>query len=277
MKSSAVSSFPITLLLVYHTLQSCSASSDPVSNQIREALRSIQGWQKDDSEARLVTPSKFNRPFVTLTFAQSLDGKIATLRDNGVSSNFALSGKDSLVFTHALRSTHDGILIGGTTLEIDNPRLTNRMWGDKQPRPIVLDTHLTRIQALGNNCRLQNPIICCSSESAASLESLPQNVQILQCKCTSAGVLDIEDVLYQLWSNCGIRSLLVEGGAAVLSCFLEQDHLFDALCVTIAPKLLGTAGIGPTFPGKPKELGPDARFLTLGVDSVLISPYSGGR
>jgi riboflavin biosynthesis pyrimidine reductase len=174
---------------------------------------------------------------------------------------------------------------------VDNPRLNNRLWDQKlspeiklsrqeiiiiseeQPRPIVLDTDLAHIRALGEDCRLKDPIVCCSVEAASSLESLPLTVQILPCKCTPNGKLDIEDVLHQLWSKCGIRSLMVEGGAAVLSCFLERDHRFDAICVTVAPKLLGASGIGPSFEGVPKELGADSRFFSLGNDAVLLASY----
>ena len=57
-------------------------------------------------------------PFITLTFAQSLDGKIALYLDDlrsQTSSNFPISGSASLLLTHALRSVHDVILIGGRT------------------------------------------------------------------------------------------------------------------------------------------------------------------
>ena len=273
MKRKRYSAF--TLVVVFTYFSTAAASTDAV----REILSSIQGWQHERERLGQAADSpKTARPFVTLTYAQSLDGKIARIKDaasHETSSNFPLSGDESLVLTHALRSVHDGILIGGGTLRIDNPRLTNRLWEEgNQPRAVVLDTHLSHIQAVGKSCRLQNPIICCSAEAASSLESLPQSAQILTCQCDSDGNLDIRDVLHQLWAKCGIRSLMVEGGAGVLSSFLREPEWIDAMCVTIAPKLLGAAAIGPSFDGMPRDLTGNARFFILGTDALLLASTS---
>ena len=61
------------------------------------------------------------RPLVTLTFAQSLDAKIAG-RD---SQQLALSGRESMLMTHWLRSKHDAILIGIGTALNDDPQLNS--------------------------------------------------------------------------------------------------------------------------------------------------------
>jgi 2,5-diamino-6-(ribosylamino)-4(3H)-pyrimidinone 5'-phosphate reductase len=61
------------------------------------------------------------RPFITLTFAQSLDGKIAK-RDQQI----LISGKESMAMTHRLRTLHDGILVGIGTALIDDPQLNGR-------------------------------------------------------------------------------------------------------------------------------------------------------
>jgi 2,5-diamino-6-(ribosylamino)-4(3H)-pyrimidinone 5'-phosphate reductase len=312
MNRNLVASFLVPFLLSWTQLQfagAASANCDTDEGIIGEILTSIQGWQHEHAARQATTTSsspKLPRPFVTLTFAQSLDGKIARWRAGGAekesssyassqeereeeeplstalyssSSNYPISGPGSLHMTHALRSTHQGILIGGRTLEIDNPRLTNRLWGrdlQYQPTPIVLDTHLSHVQVLGAACRVETPIVCCSAEAASSLESLPRAVRILPCRCTPDGNLDIEDVLFQLFTKCGIRTLMVEGGAAVLSCFLAQTHLFDCLCVTVAPKLLGISGMGPSFDGIPLDLtkATSSRFVLLGDDAVLLSHCS---
>lgn len=61
------------------------------------------------------------RPFITLTFAQSLDGKIAK-RDQQI----LISGKESMAMTHKLRTFHDGILVGIGTALVDDPQLNGR-------------------------------------------------------------------------------------------------------------------------------------------------------
>jgi 2,5-diamino-6-(ribosylamino)-4(3H)-pyrimidinone 5'-phosphate reductase len=61
------------------------------------------------------------RPFITLTFAQSLDGKIAKRNQQ-----ILISGKESMAMTHRLRTLHDGILVGIGTALVDDPQLNGR-------------------------------------------------------------------------------------------------------------------------------------------------------
>jgi len=263
-----------------------SASSNTV---IHEMLSALKVWQQEFLD-RQEEMSLNQRPFVLLTFAQSIDGKIAQCCKAGeglglsatvatLSNNYPISGPDSLLMTHALRSIHDGILIGGRTLKIDNPRLNNRLWEEnvqRQPRPIILDTHLANFQALGNTRRLRNPIVCCTHEAASSMHnsSVPEAVQLLPCKCTAEGTLDLEDILYQLWAKFGIRTLMVEGGAGILSTFLERGYLVDSFCITVAPKLLGNRAIGLSFEGPPREFSnANSHFYLLGCDVVFLSRY----
>ena len=84
------------------------------------------------------------RPFVTLSYAQSVDGSIAIAR--GLRS--ALSGPESLRFTHALRAGHDGILVGVGTVLADDPELRVRLVDGRDPQPVIVDSHLsTPVQA----------------------------------------------------------------------------------------------------------------------------------
>jgi riboflavin-specific deaminase-like protein len=221
---------------------------------------------------------EMERPFVLLTYAQSLDGKIAlkdvTAKQSIPSSNYPISGPISLKMTHALRSMHDGILVGGTTFAVDRPRLTNRLWADKeknQPRPIILDTHLTRLEAMkGNFSTVKSPIFCCSLESASLAKAKYSSAEILPCRCSPDGALDLSDVLYRLLNTHGIRTLMIEGGSAVLSSFWTV-MLFDSLCLTIAPRFIGCNGFGPTLHGQAAELSASAETFILGSDIVFVT------
>jgi riboflavin-specific deaminase-like protein len=232
------------------------------------------------------------RPFVTLSYAQSLDGKIALKKkekkinnstsSSSSSSNFAISSQESLYLTHALRSLHDGILIGKNTLLCDNPRLNNRLWihnnnnnnNKQQPRPIVLDTNLCCISNSNEGCgsssssssgpiintfNARNLILCCSQQAYEKYQNkVPSNITLLPCKATTTKTtnnnesLDLHDVLEQLYDKFNIHSLMVEGGANVLTEFITttttEDQkergergkpIVDYLCVTISPILLG--------------------------------------
>ena len=254
-----------------------------VDDSIRDVLASIRSWQLEH-EASQEQSSSLRRPFVTLSFAQSINGRIALGNAENEagpahSSNYPFSGTESLRMTHAIRSIHTGILIGGGTLESDNPQLNNRFWdGDgeesylNQPRPIILDTHLSHTMLVGDKIRLDRPIVCCSREAASSLETLPTDVNILPCNCGADGKLDLEDVLFQLWSRQGIKLVMVEGGASVLSSFLQQN-LFDTICITVAPKLVGE-GLEPLYKGAPLDLSQAGRFILLGADAVLLYHHS---
>ncbi len=288
-----------------------------IQDSLEDLSAKITGFQNNDRSC--------HRPFVTLSYAQSIDGKIALVREENsiqsdskstmkmTSSNFAISGPESLRLTHALRSIHDAILVGGKTLSVDNPRLTNRLWPtmiDKEPCvPVILDTNLDHIRLLGNKIRAQSPIICCSTEAyekarkTSGRGSIPPSIILLPCRTRVVRknderkrVLDLRDVLSKLHKEHGINSIMVEGGASVLSLFagesFDADYgdkdgddrascnntLFDHLCVTISPKLLGANGLnsmssfGGNF-GSSKTgtiLGP-LRCITLGNDCILFA------
>ena len=237
-----------------------------------------------------------SRPFVTVTFAQSIDGKIALFVDehrNKTTANFPLSGPESLLLTHGLRSFHDGVLVGGCTLSKDNPRLSNRLWilnkDTKQPRPIILDTslhHLKQILSMGT-LNAQNPIVCCSmsalkEQEEAYLGELAKMVTLLPCQIDSTGKLDLGDVLQRLRNECSIQSIMVEGGSAVISSFIRSG-LMDCLCITITPKFIGSRGlssVGFDIGDGNVDLIPEfhhTNAFVLGSDCILIArcPNSG--
>ena len=81
---------------------------------------------------------KFNRPLLTLSYAQSLDGSIAARR--GISMN--LSCNESLQLSHKLRASHDAILVGIGTILSDDPKLNVRLVEGMSPQPIIMDSNL---------------------------------------------------------------------------------------------------------------------------------------
>lgn len=235
--------------------------------QIRSIVDTIQTWNSERLSIR-------RRPFITLSFAQSLDGKIAAQGDDSsLSQNLPISGEESLYMTHALRSIHDAILVGGKTLVIDNPRLTNRLFGNKQPRPIILDTDLKNIQRLGVKRKVQNAIVCCAQEAISKFDYFDANLTLCPCKVDESGRMDLDDVLLQLSLLFGIQSIMVEGGSSVLSSFASKG-LVDCLCVTIAPKLIGRGIQAMSMRIIPIDFVNSASsFLPLGQDCVFLSKW----
>ena len=78
------------------------------------------------------------RPFVTVSYAQSIDGSIASRRRRPL----PISGPAAMRMTHGLRALHDGILVGIETVLADDPRLSVRLVEGPHPQPVILDTHL---------------------------------------------------------------------------------------------------------------------------------------
>ncbi len=210
-------------------------------------------------QAMSALPKSTNRPFVCLSYAQSLDGSIAAQPGKPT----AISSSDSLSMTHQLRALHDCLLIGIGTALADNPRLNVRHAAGEDPTPVILDTHLR----LPPDSRLlathaHTHILCSQSfddRRAASLENAHASIHPIQGN--RQGLLDLKAVLNQL-KTLNYRSVMVEGGARVIAHFLEQN-LVDWLVITIAPIMLGGLRIPLTDTGPDDRL--PARFEIAGT------------
>jgi riboflavin-specific deaminase-like protein len=262
----------LTCFLLLLHLSSMGLASKTNNGVIEDILHQLSNIHQLIASDRLES----QLPIVTVSFAQSLDGKMAPYKDPSESEtvgNYPLSGKESLRLTHAIRSMHDGILIGGKTLALDNPRLNNRLWNlhlnIKQPIPIVFDTNLDHLSKIKNSLRAENFIVCCSERAANSLESLPTPVLLCPCPCAPDGRIDLRQALTQLYHRHGIKTLMVEGGAQIISSLFQED-LVNAICVTIAPKLL-SHGIAPEYGDRALDLTASSSSYLLGKDIVLLS------
>lgn len=171
------------------------------------------------------------RPFVTLCYAQSWDGSITTC----AGESLALSGAESTRLTHQLRSMHDGILVGIGTVLADDPQLTVRQWAGPNPQPIVLDTHL-RMPA-GARLRHRAGKRCWVLTTEQGANAAGDDLEIITVPCNAGGRVCLRETLKLLWDK-GITSLMVEGGATVITGFVKA-RLADALVVTVAPTLIG--------------------------------------
>lgn len=171
------------------------------------------------------------RPFVTLSYAQSWDGSI-TLNSG---EPLALSGSQSMMLTHRLRSLHDGILVGIGTVLSDDPRLNVRQCDGPDPQPVVLDAHL-RIPPAARLCHLSEKR-CWVLTSADSTSPHHSDLDIIRLPGDANGRVCLHAALRELRQR-GLSSLMVEGGANVISAFLKHK-LVDAIVLTVAPRLVG--------------------------------------
>ena len=171
------------------------------------------------------------RPFVTLSYAQGWGGSITTKQGRAV----ALSGPDSRCLTHQLRSLHDGLLVGIETVLSDDPQLTVREWQGENPQPIVLDTSL-RMPPSARLCRHPDKQ-CWILTTRCHSDMEYSGAEIIALKDTGTESVPLAAALQMLLAR-GITSLMVEGGATVISAFLRA-RLVDVVVLTVAPVLLG--------------------------------------
>ena len=194
--------------------------------------------RSETSPVTLIGPpgTSNGRPYVTLTYAQSIDGSITVRRGEPME----LSCEQSLAMTHELRAQHDAILVGIETVIADDPRLTVRLAKGPNPIPVVLDSRL-RIPL--NSQLLKNGAVkpwiattdLANAERQCQLEEL--GAKIVRLPANPAGQVDLK-ILLSEFLRAGISSLMVEGGARVITSFLSAN-LVDRLVLTIAPLLVG--------------------------------------
>lgn len=169
-------------------------------------------------------------PFVTLKFAQSLDGRMATKTGHSQ----WISSEESLVYSHKLRAINDAILIGNGTLEKDNPQLTTRLVKGPNPIRIILSQtgKVNFKKALFHDG--QAPVYIATSASV--LRNLDKRCQVITVRKGKSG-LALNDLLRKL-GKMDIMTLMVEGGPMTLTSFLRQ-RLADKIIVCVAPMIIG--------------------------------------
>jgi GTP cyclohydrolase II len=175
-----------------------------------------------------------DRPYVVLKYAQSLDGRIAT----ATGDSKWISGEPERRLSHALRAACDAVLVGVGTAITDRPQLTVRMVPGASPNRVVLDSTLR----LPLDSPLLEPeaattIITTERADPARRAELQRRGARIEVVPDDEGRVDLAAALARL-RDAGVESLLVEGGAAVITAFLAAG-LVDRMIVGIAPIVLG--------------------------------------
>ena len=181
------------------------------------------------------------RPYITLKFAETLDGKIAALDG----SSRWISGPGSRRFAHRLRVKHDAVLVGVNTILKDDPRLTARLVKGRSPARVVIDGKLRTpedariVKGAGS---LRTIIVTTPGAPKRKVERLRGlGVEFVVLPPSKGGRIDVRKIIRILYRK-SVKSILVEGGANVITTFLRLG-LADELVAIIAPKILGK-GVG---------------------------------
>ncbi|KAK2843906.1 hypothetical protein FQN49_005958 [Arthroderma sp. PD_2] len=234
-------------------------------------------------------------PHVTLTYAQSMDGKISA--KPGIQT--VLSGPETKGVTHYLRSRHDAIIIGLGTALADDPGLNCRLEGAGgfggfgtmwQPRPVIIDptgrwpaTAESRLLKTAAEGKGKAPWVIVSPGA----ELHPDKLLVL--KRHGGDYLRIREynphwrlrweAIFGALANQGIRSLMIEGGGVVLSELLNPEYVdfIDSVIVTVAPTYVGRGGVSASPDSKTDEEGNpinaltprDVKWQPLGNDVIM--------
>jgi diaminohydroxyphosphoribosylaminopyrimidine deaminase/5-amino-6-(5-phosphoribosylamino)uracil reductase len=206
----------------------------------RSGIETRTGVLKEDCRRLNQMYFKYIRtgiPFVTLKFAQTLDGRIAT----ATGSSQWISSTASLKLAHRLRSIHDAVLVGIGTLLKDNPKLTVRLTRGRNPIRVIADSKL-RIPLNSKVLREQHvarTIIAttpaASEKKKVSLKNM--GIEVMEVAANNRGRVDLEDLLFKMGTR-GVSSVLVEGGSQIITSMISKG-LADKIVVTVAPKILG--------------------------------------
>lgn len=170
---------------------------------------------------RFFTAHTLGRPYVLLKWAQSADGYIGGEGGTPV----RLSTPYTQILMHRERAFYDAIMVGTNTLLSDNPRLDCRLWPCREPqeRPLKVTFESDR---LTGNSRLEKG----------------RHVK----KQRDENLLSF---LNRLYSEHGITSLMVEGGAETLEYFITSG-IYDEIRVETSPILLGSGTRAPRLPSR---------------------------
>lgn len=164
-----------------------------------EVIEYVMKQECLDINRRFMFAQQSERPFIQLKWAQSADGFMAGIGEDGIAYPVKFSNALSTVWMHRERSKADAIMIGGNTHRIDNPRLDVRCWGGNSPKKFV-------------------------------------------ARCD----IDIEAQVKHMRRE-GITSLMVEGGAQLLNCFINKG-LWDEIRIETSHQLLHHGLKAPILP-----------------------------
>lgn len=200
---------------------------------------------------RFLTRITQNRPYVILKWAQTADGYMAPL----ALEQKWITGAESKQLSHKWRSEEDAILVGSGTVLADNPRLDVREWSGRNPKRIVVDKML-KVPA--------DAAVFNDSAETIVFNSLKSD-WAQQHKLIELENFDLylpQQIAYQLYL-LDVQSVIVEGGAHILSRFVEAG-LWDEARVLQSSTYWGEGKKAPELKGTlltEQPVGKDRLFI----------------
>lgn len=212
---------------------------------------------------RFVTRFWMQRPFVTLKWAQTEDGRIARA---DYSSKW-ITGPAARTRAHRARALHQAIAVGYRTALHDDPALDTRLWPGKSPVRVVADPKRALPATLkmftdgGPTLHLYEGVEGTDTLATQGYQAIP----------VALGAGGWPAAMGRVMQRAGLYSLLVEGGSGLLNAFLQEGYWDEAL-VFAGPVRFGAEGIAapvlpPVSPLQTERHGPDTAALYPNLES----------
>lgn len=175
------------------------------------------------------------RPYITVAYAQSIDGSITSYRG----TRLEMSSPESRVLSHQLRSRFDAVLVGIGTVLTDNPRLTVRLIEGRNPQTVVIDSQLSiPLDAdILKNERLPWVFTTDRADPMKRKALEDMGTRLIRVRTDEQDKMDLNYVMRELLF-LGIKTILIEGGGHVINS-LFQGKLIDAMVLYVAPVFVG--------------------------------------
>lgn len=227
-----------------------SRASESILNRLRSARIEVVTGVCEEAcrqvNEKYLKYSATGLPFVTLKFAQSIDGRIAT----ATGESQWITGPAARRFAHKLRREHDAVMVGIGTVLSDDPQLTVRLAKGRNPLRIIVDGNLRTpltARVLADGAASNTLIVTGESADvrrATKIERLGSEVLRLPRSLRTHSGVNLARLFEELGRR-GIASVLVEGGKRITTSLLKARAV-DRLVAIIAPKIIGqgTEAIG---------------------------------
>ena len=190
-------------------------------------------------------------PWVIAKWAMTLDGKIATKTGDSQ----WISSPEARKFAHKIRGQVDAVVVGIGTALADDPELTCRLAGGRDPRRVVLDS-MARLPLKSKLVRgaREAPVMAAVSAKAPAkrTEALIKRGCSVVALPATRGRIDVARLLEWLGSMQA-TNVLVEGGGEVLGSFADAGHV-DEVMAFVGPKIVGGDGRAPVLGGGVSKL-----------------------
>lgn len=188
---------------------------------------------------RFTTYNLKKRPYITLKWAESADGFIDIIRQDG--KPVILSTPLTALHAHKLRAENQAILVGRKTALLDNPSLSTRHWYGRHPLRLVIDKDLSLPSGLHLFDGSLPTVVFTSRQKESS-----NNLEYRLLDFTQDILPQIMQVLYEK----KIQTLLVEGGSQLLQSFLSSglwDEAYVEHSRTVLKEGVAAPSISPQY------------------------------